>query len=234
MRIDVERAVRAAAARRPPRRARRRAPSTRRPGRSRPPRRRRRLTAREVDRHQAAHARAAHRDASRVDLRALGEQARQRSRSSITRVPRSPSRLAVAAVVEGQRGEALADGGTREVGVVLLARARAVQDHARPGPGRRRPAARGRTRCRRRGLTRRVVRRVLHNGGDYGRHRPRPRLSPRHARQRARPSRGRRLRRRRARPSDSARPPTSTPRTTCAPARAPTWRRSRRAPTTSR
>ena len=76
---------------------------------------------------------------------------------------------------------------------------------------------------------------VLHNvRGRYGGHRPQPRVSPRHARQRARPPRGRRLRRRRAGRALRHARRTSTPRTTCAPVRAPTWRRSPPARTTSR
>ena len=42
--------------------------------------------------------------------------------------------VSVPAIVEGESGKALAHGRTREVGVVLLARARTVEDHD-PGAG---------------------------------------------------------------------------------------------------
>ena len=87
-----------------------------------------------------------------------------------------------------------------EVGVVLLARAGAVQHHHRGPRALPRPGATGTTRCRRApGLVRRLdVQLGGHNARQYGGYRSQPRVPARHARQRTRPPRGGRLRRGRA------------------------------------
>ena len=156
-------------------------------------------------------------------------------RSSITAVPKRPLGLAVAAVVERQRGKAVGDRRARVVGVVLLARAGAVQHHHR------RPwaLARGQPQTPRDAVEAaafgwRLRRAVLHNVAAVWR----LPLSATRTRS-ARASTNRDTSRSAAAtwsssPSGTGRRRTSTPRTTCAPGRGPTSRRSRPAPTTSR
>ena len=91
------------------------------------------LTAAGVDREQPAHARAAHGDPALVDLGALREKRDDALNVGDHARTHVALALAVAAVVEGERDEAVARRGAREVGVVLLARAGAVEDHDRRG-----------------------------------------------------------------------------------------------------
>ena len=87
-----------------------------------------------VDRQIAAHARAADADARRVDAVAGGEHRRHPADVAERRRAHQILALAVAALVVGDRRPAVGGAEATEVGVALLRRSGAVDDHhARPG-----------------------------------------------------------------------------------------------------
>ena len=81
-----------------------------------------------MDREQPAHARAAHRDPPLVHLGPFGDEPREPLEVGDHAGAERSLGLAVAAVVERERREPVGERGAREVGVVLLPRARAVED----------------------------------------------------------------------------------------------------------